>query len=214
MKHSPVKDTAVFQSKLRQWCMPEDSGDCGIPQCCIWTPTWEWRGKRSRDNYRESEMRRWKEEGSGRGTGAGMDMNFVFKYMCLIMYVSLLLSVTVGTERRRQRERGADSLCYTKENLRERWNKWERGRLRRETPNPRCTQFGNIARCHGNAALPQSQSPHAERQRQRWEREGNNKNAFHHWNSVRKKERDLAKVKSRKVYKEGRCRRDWEDPQN
>lgn len=50
----------------------------------------------------------------------------------------------------------------------------------RETPNPRCTQFGNRARCHGNAALPQSQSPHAERQRQGWEREGNSKNTFHH----------------------------------
>lgn len=59
--------------------MPEDSGDHGIQQCSIGTPTWEWRGKRRRDNYRESEMRRWKEEGSDRDTGVGMDMNFVFK---------------------------------------------------------------------------------------------------------------------------------------
>lgn len=117
------KALLCFKVNWRQLCMPADSGDCSIPQCCIWTPTWEWRGKWSRDNYRESEMRRWKEEGSDRGTGARMDMNFVFKYMCLIMYVSLLLRVTVETERRRQRERGADSLCYTKENLRERWNK-------------------------------------------------------------------------------------------
>lgn len=88
--------------------------------------------ERSRDNYRESEMRRWKEEGSDRGTSAGMDMNFVFKYMCLITYVRVLLrAIGCGREgeregetgRERERERGADSLCYTKQNLRGRWNK-------------------------------------------------------------------------------------------
>lgn len=58
----------------------------------------------------------------------------------------------------------------------------------RETPNPRCTRFGNTACCHGNAALPQSQSPHAERQRQGWEKEGNNKNTFLHWNTGKQRE--------------------------
>lgn len=64
-----------------------------------------------------------KMEGSDRGTGTGMDMNFVFKYMCLITYVSLLLSVIDCADGVGERESGADSLCYTKGNLRERWNK-------------------------------------------------------------------------------------------
>lgn len=68
-------------------------------------------------------MRRWKEEGSNT---AGMDMNLLFSSvcMCLIMYVSLLLSTRQKKrDEERERERGADSLCYTKENLRERRNK-------------------------------------------------------------------------------------------
>lgn len=68
-------------------------------------------------------MRRWKEEDSDRGTCTGMDMNFVFKYMRLITYGSLLLRMIDYGDRDKERERGADSLCYTKENLRERWNK-------------------------------------------------------------------------------------------
>lgn len=64
---------------------------------------------------------RWEEEGSDGGTGFGMDMNCVFKYMCLITYVSLLLSVIECGDI--EGVRGADSPCYTKENLRERWNK-------------------------------------------------------------------------------------------
>lgn len=73
--------------------------------------------------------------------------------------------------RERERERGLLIASATpKKTCEEGGINRREGELRRETPNPRCTQFGNTARCHGNAALPQSQSPHAERQRQRWER--------------------------------------------
>lgn len=148
-------------------------------------------------------------EGSDRGTGTGMDMNFVFKYMCLITYVSLLLGVIdcADTEqvRERERERGADSLCCTKGNLRERWNKQERGRLWRETPNPRCTQFGNTARCHGNAALPQSQSPHAEAKTAVGKKRKQQEHIPSLKPSAEPGER-LGEVRGRKVYKEDRCR--------
>lgn len=103
LKPSPL----CFKVRRRQWCLAGDSGDCCVPQCCIWTPTWEPSG----NNYRESEeeeevvveggeIRVVPAAASG---GAGVDMNFlyffctvflVFKRMCLIAYVRALLRVT------------------------------------------------------------------------------------------------------------------------
>lgn len=40
-----------------------------------------------------------------------------------------------------------------------------RGEKRERLQIPGVPQFGNMARCHGNAALPQSPSPHAETQK-------------------------------------------------
>lgn len=101
-----------------------------------------------------------------------MDMNFVGRYMRFIMHVSLFLSGE-GC-----REASGRLLIASpppkKTRVKDGINRGEGDYA--ETPNPRCTQFGNIARCHGNAALPQSQSPHAERRRQPCEREANNVN--------------------------------------
>lgn len=80
----------------------------------------------------------------------------------------------------------------------------------RETPNPRCTQFGNTARCHGNAALPQSQSPHAERQRETATTRGT-----HSVTEIRRGGKEggrLGKVRRGEVYEEGRCGRASENP--
>lgn len=105
-------------------------------------------------------------EGSDRSSG---------HEFCFQLYVSHYVCVCTfeGDRLRRAREirenRGSASLCNTKENLGERWNEKRRGKNTEgegETPNPRCTQFGNTARCLDNEALPQSQSPHAERRRQ------------------------------------------------
>lgn len=124
LKPSPVKSAVVFQSKLETVMYARGLRGLWYPAMLYLNPHKGMERERRRDNYRESEMRRWKEEGSVRSTGTGMDMNFVFKYMCLIMYVKVLLRVIGCVEwEREKRERGADSLCYTKENLRERWNK-------------------------------------------------------------------------------------------
>ena len=93
LKHSPVKSAAVFQSKLETVMYARGLRGPWYPAMPYLNPHMGMERERSRDNYRESEMRRWKEEGSDRGTGTGMDMNFVFMYMCLITYVSVLLRV-------------------------------------------------------------------------------------------------------------------------
>lgn len=93
LKRSPVKSTAVFQSKLETVMYAGGLGGLWYPAMPYLNPHMGTERERSRDDYRESEMRRWKEEGSDGGTGACMDMNFVFKYMCLITYVRVRLRV-------------------------------------------------------------------------------------------------------------------------
>lgn len=105
LKRSPVKSAVVFQSKLETVMYARGLRGLWYPAMPYLNPHMGMERERSRDNYRESEMRRWKEEGSDRSTGARMDMNFVFKYMCLITYVRVLLRAIGCGEWEREKER-------------------------------------------------------------------------------------------------------------
>lgn len=187
-----------FKVNWRQWCMPGDSGDRGIPQCRIWTPTWEWRGN-------EVETTTEKVKWGGGNRKVVIDAHaLVWTWIFFQVYVSHYVCVnTCEGDRlwRRKEEKRQRGVLIASASPKKTWKKGGINRREgdygeRETPNPRCTQFGNTARCHGNTALPQSQSPHAERQRQ-----GNNKNTFHHWNTARREERELARWDAEKYIK-------------
>lgn len=204
LKRRPVSSAVVFQSKPKTVMYARGLGGLWYPTKPYLNPHMgmerEWRI----DNYRESEMRRWK----CKAAIEAQDTNFVFNCMCLIMHEWVL----EGDRLRRARETENGRVRLASATPKKTWEKGgiKRGEERigrereRETQNPRCTQFGNTARCLDNEALPQSQSPHAERQRQWREREGNKKNTFHHGNIESRGWGSLCTVRGRNMH-ESRC---------
>lgn len=194
-----------FKVNWRQWCMPGDSGDWGIPQCRIWTPTWEWRG-----NEVETTTEKVKWGGGNRkvvieAQALVWTWIFFFKYMCLIMYVRVLLRVIGCGEWKREKERGVLIASATPKKT------WKKGGINRregdygERERERDSksqvytvrQHSPLPWQHSSAAIPKSPCWEAKTRQQqehipslKYSKEG---------------EERVGKVRCRTVYKGGRC---------
>lgn len=82
LKRSPVSSAVVFQSKLETVMYARGLRGLWYPAKPHLNPHMGMERERSIDNYRESEMRRWK----CKAVIEAQDTNFVFNCTCLIMH--------------------------------------------------------------------------------------------------------------------------------
>lgn len=115
LKCSPLNSAVVFQSKLATVMYARGLRGLWYPAKLYLNPHMGMERELSVDNYRESEMRKWKEEGSNRSTGDGWVWTWIlfFNYMCLIMYVTILsLVMWLWRVRDGIRQKGAALLLH------------------------------------------------------------------------------------------------------
>lgn len=114
LKRSPLNSVVVFQSKLETVMYARGLRGLWYPAKLYLNPHMGMERELSVDNYRESEMRKWKEEGS-RSTGDGWVWTWIllFNCMCLIMYVTILsLVMWLWRVRDGIRQKGAALLLH------------------------------------------------------------------------------------------------------
>lgn len=190
-----------FKVNWRQWCMPGDSGDRGIPQCRIWTPTWEWRGN-------EVETTTEKVKWGGGNRKVVIDAHaLVWTWIFFQVYVShYVCENTCEGDRlwRRKEENRERGVLIASASPKKTWKKGGINRREgdygeRDSKSQVYTvrQHSPLPWQHSSAAIPKSPCWEAKTRQQqehipslKYSKEGGER---------------VGKVRCRKVHKEGRC---------
>lgn len=120
LKRRPVSSAVVFQSKPETVMYARGLRGLWYPAKPYLNPHMGMERERSRDNYRESEMRRWK----CKAVIEAQDTNFVFNCMCLIMHEWVLEGERLRRERETENGRVRLASATPKKT-------WEKGGIKR-----------------------------------------------------------------------------------